>query len=633
MLKKQLLEGTIQGNERGYAFLILDEENAEDFFIPHTDLRGAMHGDRVLCERTNGTGARTTARVLKVIERGIDKLVGTYFSSRTGGFVIPDDRKYYNDIFIPNGKGNRAKSGDKVCCRILSYPKNKNPEGIIFKILGRQFTFDAELKSIMYTYNCPEKFPKRVLEEVDSLEEKIDVKNRKDLRGVVTFTIDGEDARDFDDAVSIEKLKNGNYKLGVHIADVSHYVKYYGEIDKEAFNRATSIYFPQQVIPMLPERLCNDLCSLVEGKDRLTLSCIMNIDKNGKVVDSEITPSIINSKARLTYNIVQSILDGDKKLTKKYQNLVDDILLMDELTDILSKRREDKGSINLEVNESAIFVDENGKIQVQGNLKEIKSRKIIEEFMILANVTVAEFMRYLEMPFIYRVHGEPTEERLERFYAFIDQLGVRARKPREEVHSKDFQKILLSCENMPAYPIINRVMLRTMQKAKYSPENTGHFGLAENNYCHFTSPIRRYPDLTIHRIIKDVLAGKTDVLEKYGNFVEEASKQSSKKERNAQEAERAVDDYYKILYISDYIGEEFDAVVSGVMPFGVFCELSNGIEGLVKIENLKGRRYVYTEKNFTLSNGEKTYKLGQKIKIKVVGVDYGQKKAEFLLVD
>ena len=632
-MQRKVITGKIQGNERGYAFLIPEDEKLNDYFIPHSDLRGAMHGDTVLCEETSGTGLRTTARVLKVLERGIDRLVGTYFSTRNGGFVVPDERKYYNDIFIPQNQNGKAKSGDKVCCRILCYPKNKNPEGLIFKILGRQFTFQAELKSIEYTYKCPEKFPKLVLEEANNLVEEIDLKGRKDFRNLTTYTIDGEDARDFDDAVSIEKLRDGNYLLGVHIADVSHYVKFFGEIDKEAFNRATSIYFPEKVIPMLPERLCNDLCSLVEGKDRLTLSCMMKIDGKGNVIDSEITPSVINSKARLTYTKVQKILDGDKKLKREYSKLVNDILLMNELCDILIKKREKNGSIDLDVKESSITVDENNNIIVSASLGRDKSHRIIEEFMILANVTVAEFMFFLDKPFIYRVHEKPTEERLEKFYAFITQLGIKFKRAKDNVYPKDFQLILNNCNNSPVFPIVNRVMLRSMQKAKYSPDNLGHFGLSEKNYCHFTSPIRRYPDLTIHRIIKDFLSGKQDLEEKYSNFVEEASKQSSLKERNAQEAERAVDDYYKIMYISNYVGEEFSAVVSGVTSFGVFCELENGIEGLCKLETLKGKRYTFDEKTFSLSNGKQTYKLGQSVKIKVAGVDFAQKKAEFLIVE
>lgn len=632
-----MIEGRIQGNERGYGFLIPVDENKEDYFIPHGDLKGAMHGDTVLAETTDGQGSRTTARVLKILRRGIEEIVGTYFTCRSGGFVTPDDRKYFCDVFVPFGKGLRAKAGDKVVCKILSYPKRQNPEGIVKEILGRQFEKNAELKAIMRTYNLPDKFPKEVMTEVNGFTSNFsdkDLKDRKDFRALTTFTIDGEDAKDFDDAVSIERLKDGKFKLGVHIADVSNFVGLNSIVDKEAFNRATSTYFPESVIPMLPERLCNDLCSLKEGVDRLTLSCVMVVDKSGKVSDYEIVPSIIKSRARLTYTIVQKILDGDKELCEKYSSIVNDILEMNALADILINKRERNGSIDLDVKESAISVREDGEIEVCA-LKRNKAHKIIEEFMILANVTVAEYMFYLEQPFIYRVHSKPTEERLENFYSFINGLGIKARLNKENVHSKDFQTILKKAEETTAFTLINRVMLRSMQKAKYSPENVGHFGLSEEHYCHFTSPIRRYPDLVIHRIIKDFLAGKTNLVKKYGEYVFSASKQSSEKEKNSAEAERAVDDYYKILYISGYVGQSFTGVVSGVTGFGVFVELENGVEGLVKIDTIKsrGKRFVHDEKNFTLSDGKRTFKLGQGVKITVVGVNLTDRRAEFILCD
>ena len=635
-MKRQIIEGKIQGNERGYAFLLPTDKGLEDYFIPHADLKGAMHGDLVLAEATDGEGARTTARVLKVIERGITELVGTYFTCKSGGFVVPDERKYYNDVFIPFGKGVRAKAGDKVVCKILSYPKKQNPEGIISKILGRQFDKNAELKSILFSYKLPEKFPKEVIAESENLSDKIsaeDLKDRKDYRNLLTFTIDGEDAKDFDDAVSVERLSGGKYKLGVHIADVSHYVRPSSAIDKQAYERATSVYFPEKVIPMLPERLCNDLCSLKEGVDRLTLSVMMTVNKDGKVTDYEISPAVINSSARLTYNKVQAIIDGEEKVIKKYKNLYDSIMVMNELADILIEKRDRDGSIDLDVKESAISVDVNGEILVTLAPRD-KSHRIIEEFMILANVTVAEYMFYLEKPFIYRVHEDPSEERLENFYAFLSGLGVSARRSREGVHPKDFQTILKKAENSRLFTVINRVMLRSMQKAKYSPVDVGHFGLSAKHYCHFTSPIRRYPDLVIHRIIKDFLSGKVDVEERYGNFVFDAAAQSSEREKNATEAERAVDDYYKLLYISNYEGEEFEGVISGVTGFGLFVELGNGVEGIVKLETLRGRRrWTCDQKNYTLSDGKTTYKLGEGVKISVAGVNLAERRAEFILID
>ncbi len=632
MSNREIIEGKLQGNERGYAFLIPSDGRTEDFFIPHSDLKDAMHGDYVLAERTNGGGNRTTARVLKIVERGISELVGTYYSHKKGGFIVPDERKYFKDVFVPFGKGVRAKTGDKVVVKILFYPKRQSPEGIITKVLGRQFEKKAELKSILFSYKLPERFSKELLEYADKIDGQIsskDLKGRLDLRNALTFTIDGEDAKDFDDAVSIERQANG-YNLGVHIADVSHYVKMGDVIDKEAFNRGTSVYFPEQVIPMLPNVLCNDLCSLKEGVDRLTLSCIMTIDNKGNVKNYEITPSVINSSSRTTYNIVQKIIDGDKKIIKENKKIVDSVLMMNELSDVLSKKREEQGNIDLDVKESAIRVDDNGEILVAAS-KQLKSQKIIEEFMILANVTVAEYMFFLEKPFIYRVHEKPSDDKLQTFYEFLNGLGINVKRKKDEIYSKDFKQILKKVENTPFFTLVNRVMLRSMQKAKYSDIDVGHFGLSEKHYCHFTSPIRRYPDLMIHRIIKDFIAGNNDVDNKYAGLVADAARQSSVKERNATDAERAVDDYYKLLYISGFVGDEFDGIISGVTAFGVFVELECGVEGLIKSENIGGKRKLnYDEKNFTLSVGENKYKLGQPAKIKVAGVNLADRRAEFV---
>ena len=637
MAKREIIQGQLCGNERGYAFLIPDDKNREDYFIPHSDLRGAMHGDFVMCETTCGTGARTTARVLKILKRGITELVGTFMSTRSGGFVCPDDKRYFCDIFIPNGKGLRAKAGDKVVCKITYYPKRLSPEGIITSVLGKQFNKQAELKSLLFTYDLADKFTFATIEEAKEVAKEPcekDFEGRKDFRSLLTFTIDGEDAKDFDDAVSIEKLSGGKYRLGVHIADVSHYVALGGAIDDDAYFRGTSVYFPESVIPMLPNSLCNDICSLREGVDRLTLSCVMVINGKGVVEEYEIVPSIIKSSARMTYSQVQSILDGDTALREKYSNQVKSLELMDKLADILIARRDEQGSINLDVKESTIIVDKKGKIDVRETVRD-KAHRIIEEFMIIANTTVAEYAFYLECPFIYRIHAQPTEERLENFYSFVNGIGLSVRRKKEQVFSKDFQSILKKAEQTPFATIINRVMLRSMQKAKYAEVDEGHFGLSLSHYCHFTSPIRRYPDLVVHRILKDIVKGEVDVYEKYADFVVDACIQSSEKERNATEAERAVDDYYKLLYISDYVGEEFDAVISGVTGFGLFAELKNGVEGIIKIDTIgdKGKKLIYNPKTFTLSNDEITFRLGQPVKIKVVGVDLADRRAEFILIN
>lgn len=633
-MKRTIVEGKIQGNERGYGFLIIGSDSL-DFFIPHGELNGAMHGDTVLAETTVCDGERTKARVLKVLKRGINEIVGTYFTCKSGGFVTPDDNKYFSDVFIPFGKGLKAKAGDKVACKILVYPKRQKPEGIVTKIFGRQFNKNAELKSIEFNYKLPENFSKEALKEASSFPQKLtkqDRVNRKDFRKLYTVTIDGENARDFDDAVSIQK-KGKKYILGVHIADVSEYVKNGSALDNEALERGTSIYFPEKVIPMLPERLCNGLCSLNEGEERLTLSCIMQIDEKGNRIDCEIVPSVIKSKKRLTYTFAQKIIDGDKQIIKDNSKLAKTLLQMKELSDILSIARHKKGSVDLEVKESEISIDCNGNINVFSAKKDA-AHSLIEEFMIAANCAVAEYFYYLDIPFIYRTHGKPTEERLERFYSFLDGLGINFKRKKEGVYPKDFQLLLEKTHNTSVYSLINKIMLRTMQKAKYSSEAKGHFGLGEKFYCHFTSPIRRYPDLAVHRIIKDFFAnGSEDIEDKYRNFVIEASVKCSEKEKIAEEAERAVDDYYKILYIDNYVGEEFSGVISGVIPSGIFVELENGVEGLVKIESLRGKRYVCDKKSYTLSNGKTTFKLGQKVKIRVAGVNIVDKRAEFILCD
>lgn len=633
-MKRTIVEGKIQGNERGYGFLIIGSDSP-DFFIPHGELNGAMHGDTVLAETTVCDGERTKARVLKVLKRGINEIVGTYFTCKSGGFVTPDDNKYFSDVFIPFGKGLKAKAGDKVACKILVYPKRQKPEGIVTKIFGRQFNKNAELKSIEFNYKLPENFSKEALKEASSFPQKLtkqDRVNRKDFRKLYTVTIDGENARDFDDAVSIQK-KGKKYILGVHIADVSEYVKNGSALDNDALERGTSIYFPEKVIPMLPERLCNGLCSLNEGEERLTLSCIMQIDEKGNRIDCEIVPSVIKSKKRLTYTFAQKIIDSDKQIIKDNPKLAKTLLQMKELSDILSLARHKKGSVDLEVKESEISIDCNGNINVFSAKKDA-AHSLIEEFMIAANCAVAEYFYYLDIPFIYRTHGKPTEERLERFYSFLDGLGINFKRKKDGVYPKDFQLLLEKNHSTSVYSLINKIMLRTMQKAKYSSEAEGHFGLGEKFYCHFTSPIRRYPDLAVHRIIKDFFAnGSEGIEDKYRNFVIEASVKCSEKEKIAEEVERAVDDYYKILYIDNYVGEEFSGVISGVIPSGIFVELENGVEGLVKIESLQGKRYVCDKKSYTLSNGKTTFKLGQNVKIRVAGVNIVDKRAEFILCD
>lgn len=627
-MKRVIVKGVIEGNERGYGFLIPDGLE-EDFFVSHGDLRGAMHKDEVLAEAVYDRGERTVARVLKVLKRGVTYVSGTYFSGRTGGFVTPDDRKYFSDVFVPFGKGLRAKSGDKVACKIVAYPKGKSPEGIITEIFGRQYNRHAELAALYYTFGLEDGFPSAVQKEAENIKEKFTDDDRKDFTDLITFTIDGEDAKDFDDAVSVSETANG-YLLGVHIADVTHYVKENGAIDKEAFLRGTSVYFPEKVFPMLPEKLCNDLCSLKQGEKRNTLSCMIELDKRGNVVKSYVTQSCIKSKARLTYGDAQKILDGDKETALKYADIVPSLKTMSKLCDILVKKRAEKGSVDLDVKESVISVDKYGRIDVRASSQR-KSERLIEEFMVLANVCVATAMYDAGVPFVYRVHAKLSEEKTETFFDFLSGIGITIERDRE-VTPKFFGQILELAENNRASTVVNRVMLRSMCKAEYSATDIGHFGLGEKHYCHFTSPIRRYPDLMIHRIIKEYLKkGKKDLSAQYGDKVKAVSFQSSLKERNAQDAERTVDDFYKVLYMSGYIGQEFDAVISGVTSFGLFAEMDDGIEGIIRAEKLRG--YVFNEKSFSAKVGKKVYTLGAKVRIKVDNVDYGSRKIELSLCD
>lgn len=629
-MRYEKITGKIQGNERGYAFLLPDDKTKGDYFISHSDLKGAMHGDTVICEtREDKESGKTTARVLKVVERGIKELVGTYIRRRNDGYVIPDNTKYFNDIYVPSGKEFRAKTGDKVAVRIVAYARGKNPEGIVKSIFGRSDSKKAQLEALYFDYKIPREFPLRVKEEAEKIAPPTGkwVKDgRKDFTGEVIFTIDGDNARDFDDAVSVKKEK-GKYVLGVHIADVSHYVKYGDAIDEEAFNRGTSVYFPELVSPMLPEKLCNDVCSLVEGKERLTLSCVMTVDKSGKVVNYEITPSLIKSRARMTYNNAQKILDGDKTLIKKYGEVADALFLMKELKDVLMKKREKNGTIDLDVKESEISVNENGGIEVRASAQN-EAQKIIEEFMILANCTVAEYMFYSQTPAVYRIHKPPEKERVDAFLLFLKYLGVTVKTKKDEIYPKDYQKILEGLKDSPLYSLVNKVMLRSMQKARYSSENYGHFGLSERFYCHFTSPIRRYPDLTVHRIVKASLGGNLDLLNRYAESVSEIADFSSEREKVATEAERAVDDYYKTVYASERIGCRFSAVVSGVIAGGIFCELENGVEGYVEFGTGRG---VFDKEKYSLTVGKKTYRPGLAVNVEIIGADATARRIEMKL--
>ena len=623
---EKYIEGELQGSERGYAFLL---NEGGDYYIAAGDINGALHGDKVKAREIRSRGHSRQAAVVKILERGRKTLSGTYVSNRYGGFVTADERRFFADVFIAAGKNGGAETGDKVAVTITKYPSRGNPEGEITEIFGRQFDRNAEVRSIAYACGVAGAFPAEVEKAALSAAAESAAKEcarRRDFTGEIVFTVDGEDSRDFDDAVSLKK-EGDFYLLGVHIADVSHYVKEGGAVDKEAFERATSVYFPEAVVPMLPESLSNGACSLVEGEIRLTLSCLMKVDGKGNVADCELAESFIKSSARLTYTEVQKIFDGDETLRKKRAPLVGTLEEMRGLYKILAAKRTARGSVDFEIPEAAISVDENGAVSL-GRRARDDAHRLIEEFMILANETVAETLFSRKAPCVYRIHEAPEDKKLAAFYDFIAGLGVAAPK-KSKVCGKDFSELLDSVKEESYAKVVNTVMLRSMQKAKYAPRDVGHFGLASEHYCHFTSPIRRYPDLAVHRIVKSLLHGGVAAAKKYGEETERVAAHASAKELKAQEAERAADDFYKTLYLSAHIGEAFDAVISGVTNFGIFAELENTAEGLIRIETLKGGWYEFDEKNLLLKNKEKAYRLGQPIRVRVDGVDAISRKAEF----
>lgn len=626
------VSGTISGNERGFAFLIPDGKTADmkDYFIPRHSLKGALDGDRVLAAKVKGTEDEAT--VIKILSRGRTAVAGTF--ERVGGacYVVPDSSKFVPRIFVPTSLSLGAKQGDKVVCRITAYPHGKAPNGKVTEILGKSGDFFAEELSIIRNYGLYEEFPKEVEKQAESVAaEKVVLGKRRDLRGELTITIDGDDTRDIDDAVSL-KRRGGNLVLGVHIADVGHYVKRGSKLDGEAYNRGTSVYFPDRVLPMLPRALSNGACSLNEGEDRYALSCVMTITPEGERIKSEIFESVINSNHRTTYKEITALIEGDEGAAEKYPDLITMCRDMKELCEALSSRRERLGNIDLSVKEAHISLDERGEIVIPDFERTI-SEKIIEQFMISANEAVAERMEKAGAPFMFRVHEPPAPEKIASFLSFLSDLGISGKVSEDEPTPKQFQAILKSVAGKPCEGAVNKVMLRTMQKARYFERNLGHFGIASGCYCHFTSPIRRYPDLFIHRIIKGVLHGELDLMrEKYAPVAAEEAAHCSLCERNADGAERDVDSLYKVVYMSDRTGEEYEATVSGVTAFGVFAELDNTVEGLIRLEKLPGGSYEYLEDKFVLK-GERTFRLGDRIKIRVDGCDWGNMRPEFSLAD
>lgn len=638
-----MIVGKLSVHQKGFGFLIPDDEEHQDVFIPSSFINGALHGDRVMVQITKEDigKKKCEGEVVKIIDRANKTVIGVFESSRNFGFVVPEDKRIQNDIFIPKAKTNGAEDGDVVIVEIIEWAgKRRNPEGKVIDILGKKGDKGIDILTIIKKHGLPEEFPPKVQKYAEGIEEEIpksEYKRRVDLRDVRMVTIDGEDAKDLDDAVSIERLENGNYKLGVHIADVSNYVKELNPLDKEALKRGTSVYLIDRVIPMLPRELSNGICSLNPKVDRLTLSCIMTIDKKGKVLDHEIVESIIRTDERMTYTDVTKILkDHDEELINRYDYLYDDFKAMEELCNILRAKRLGRGAIDFNFEESKIILNENGKpIDIKPYDREIANR-MIEEFMLVCNETVAEHMYWANVPFVYRIHEDPDEEKLQHFSDFIYNMGYSLKSSRE-VHPKALQAILEKVQGKKEETVVSTLLLRSMMQAKYSPECVGHFGLAAKYYCHFTSPIRRYPDLMIHRIIKEFINGKIDPKrsERLSGIVDYASKQSSDMERRAQDAEREVDDLKKAEYMSERIGEQYHGIISSVTNFGFFVELPNTIEGLVHITELDDDYYVYDERHLSLIGEltKKIYRLGDEVKIKVDRVNIDTHDIYFKLVE
>ncbi len=620
--------GTISGNERGFAFF-MPEDGSGDLFIPHRALKGALHGDTVLAINVKGRSG-DEGEILAILEHGIKEVVGTFRLDRKAGYLRSDEKKYSEEVYIPFNKTKHCKNGDKAIARITSYARDGSPAGEIIEILGESGDFFVEELSLIRVHGLREEFPAEVIAEAEQKAARgitdNDLSGRLDLRNELIITVDGEDTRDIDDAISISY--DGNfYRLGVHIADVSNYVERGGVIDNEAYARGTSVYFPDRVLPMLPPALSNDICSLNEGVDRLTLSCLMTVDKQGVVIEKNIMPSVIRSRRRMTYKAITKIYEQDSETIEQYPDLVNFVQTAVSLTKILQNARANRGGVAMDLKEAKILYS-NGEISIPDYERTI-SHEMIEQFMVLANESVATLMTAKKMPFVYRVHEQPSAEKAGDFSAFLGEAGINTEFDPENVSPMDYKKLLESLKDTAIYPLVNRVMLRSMMKAKYSPENLGHFGLASDSYCHFTSPIRRYPDLCIHRIIKESIKNADKARSVYTNIVSSVSEQSSKCEKNATEAERDVDALYISVYMQDKIGEEYDAIISGVTAFGIFAELANTVEGLIPIDTLPDDYYDFDETSYTLRGTRNTFRLGEKLRVRVDGVDFGMRRTHF----
>lgn len=636
-----LVVGTLQGNERGFGFVLPKDKTREDIFIPAENLNSAMHGDTVVANllKRQEEGRRQEGEIVRILERANITVIGTFEDNGNFGFLVPDEHKISYDIFIPKAHTLGAKDKQKVVVEVTRWPElRRNPEGKVVEVLGYLSDKGTDILSIIRQFKLPEDFPPKVLQIAEMFEDHLterDYVGREDLRGLTTFTIDGKDAKDFDDAVSIEILPNGNYNLGVHIADVAHYVRQNAALDKEAYMRGNSVYLIDRVIPMLPRELSNGICSLNPNVDRLTLTVFMEIDKKGTVVDHRITESVINSKQRLIYDDVSDFLENDDERAKeKLKNLLVDLTHMHELMKILNEKRDRRGSIDFDFPETFIELDEKGNPVDVRKAERRTANRLIEEFMLVTNETVAEEFHWAEIPFLYRIHEEPSGEKLQDFAKFIHNFGYALKG--KEIHPKELQLLTKEIKGKKEEMVISTLLLRSLRKAIYSAESDIHFGLAAQYYSHFTSPIRRYPDLVIHRIIKDYLKGKLtiDKIAKLEKSLPEIAEHTSMTERRAEEAEREVDDLKKAQYMAGKIGEEFEGIISSVTNFGLFVQLDNTIEGLVHFNNMDDDYYRFDEENYYII-GERTnriYRLGDQVRIEVIGADVGKRNIDFKLV-
>lgn len=637
----KFITGVFSAHPRGFGFVSVDGED-EDIFIGEAQVGGAFHGDTVQVSLLSdgGRGRRREGTITKIIERGTNHIVCTYEKSRTFGFAIPDNPRFGKDIFIPQERAKGAVSGHKVVVELTDFGgEGKKPEGKIIEILGHINDPGTDILSIVRAYDLPVDFSEKIMNQVERVAGEVstaDMAGRMDVRDWQTVTIDGEDAKDLDDAITLT-MEGENYKLGVHIADVSNYVQEHSALDVEALKRGTSVYLVDRVIPMLPHKLSNGICSLNAGEDRLALSCIMTIDAKGNVVDHVIAETVVNVDRRMSYTSVKKILeDKDEAEIKEYETLVPMFERMRELAAILRKKRMKRGSIDFDFPETKIILDESGKPVAVMPYERNVATKIIEDFMLIANETVAQDYFWQELPFVYRTHDNPDEEKIRKLATFINNFGYSIHIGQDEVHPKELQKLLQKIDGTPEEALIARLTLRSMKQAKYTTVGTGHFGLATPYYCHFTSPIRRYPDLQIHRIIKDNLRGRMNAkrIEHYERILPEVAKHSSEMERLADEAERETDKLKKVQYMSGHIGEVFPGVISGVTEWGFYVELPNTVEGLVHVTTLTDDYFHYSESTYELI-GEATgqrYKLGQKVKVVVAGTDAFMRTIDFRVV-